>query len=84
MALPAIGSYLCGQFAQGVPMNGLLTVLRAGDPGYVPAGLSNTSTSSDSFLSPLVLVSAVLTLLTFGAGFRARRRGGRLETIVSQ
>ena len=35
IALPTIGSYICGQFVQGVPMNGLVAVLRPGDPGYV-------------------------------------------------
>lgn len=46
MPLPTIGSYLCGQFVQGAPVNGLLTVLRAGDAGYIAAGsLPNTSTA---------------------------------------
>lgn len=42
--LPAIGSYLCGRFSLGGPSQ-LVAVLRAGDPGYVPQGLPNTSTA---------------------------------------
>lgn len=68
IALPTIGSYLCGQFAQGVPMNGLLVVLRAGDPGYVVAGsLPSTSTASDgpasaAGLAGLFLIAALAVL----------------------
>src|SRR4030081_2286043 len=35
IALPTIGSYICGQFEQGAPMNGLVSIVRIGDPGYV-------------------------------------------------
>lgn len=64
IALPTIGSYLCGQFAQGVPMNGLLAVLRAGDPGYVAAGsLPSTSTAPESRTSVIGLACLVLAAL---------------------
>ena len=32
---PMVGSYVCGQFEQGVPMNGLVALLGPGDPGFV-------------------------------------------------
>src|SRR5437762_2496666 len=35
MALPTVGSYICGQFEQGAPSMSLVTLLRPGDPGYV-------------------------------------------------
>lgn len=44
IALPTIGSYICGQFVQGVPMNGLVALLRPGDPGYV----AQTGTASST------------------------------------
>lgn len=32
---PTIGTYVCGQFAQGAPMSSLLALLGPSDPGYV-------------------------------------------------
>ena len=81
--LPTIGSYLCGRFVQGVPSNGLVAVLRAGDPGYVASGLPNTSTSlpTDSSLPLLgalgAALLAVLALLGLRTG-RMSRLGGRV------
>ncbi len=73
IAPPTVGSYLCGQFAQGAPMNGLLTVLRAGDPGYVGAGLPNTSTAPDGAISALGLAALVLVAALSLLGLRLRR-----------
>lgn len=72
IALPTIGSYLCGQFAQGAPMNGLLMVLRAGDPGYVSAGLPNTSTAPDGAVPAIGLAGLALIALSL-LGSRMRR-----------
>jgi LPXTG-motif cell wall-anchored protein len=44
IALPTIGTYICGQFAEGAPMNALMTLVRPGDPGYVASTLPSTST----------------------------------------
>lgn len=35
MALPTIGSYICGQFNQGAPSSSLVALLRPGDAGYI-------------------------------------------------
>ncbi len=80
IALPTVGSYLCGQFAQGVPMNGLLVVLRAGDPGYVAAGsLPSTSTASDSGALVAALVGLVLVAALALLGLRIRRNAVALR-----
>ena len=60
--LPPLGSYLCGRFEQGVPTNGLIAVLRAGDPGYVVAGLPNTSTTTSEEWPVLPLRGSVPVL----------------------
>jgi hypothetical protein len=63
--LPALGDYLCGRFARGAPMMGLLAVLRTGDPGYVAAGsLPGTSTSAPAR-------SSLPALAAFGATLSA-------------
>lgn len=73
IALPAIGSYLCGRFAQGAPMNGLIAVLGVGDPGYVAAGLPNTSTSPPSTAPALIGFSAILVAVLGSLGLWRRR-----------
>lgn len=61
LPLPAIGSYLCGQFAQGAPFIVLKVVLLPNDPGYIAntwasaCGIvsdyvANTSTTSGSLM----------------------------------
>jgi len=35
ITFPMVGSYMCGQFEQGVPMIGLVALLSPGDPGFV-------------------------------------------------
>lgn len=83
IALPTIGSYLCGQFEQGVPMNGLLTVLRAGDPGFIAEGsLPSTSTSAPTSSSLPVLAALSAALLVFGLFVlrREARRGAQRMT----
>ena len=71
--LPTIGNYLCGRFRQGVPTNGLLAVLRVGDPGYVAAGLPNTSTAAGGAMSLLSLAGLVLIAALSLLGLRMRR-----------
>jgi hypothetical protein len=73
MALPAIGSYLCGRFEVGGPSQ-LVAVLQPGDPGYAAAGLPNTSTAPAG-TTPVVerLGLIVATGLAVGA-LRTRRR----------
>jgi hypothetical protein len=39
---PTVGSYICGQFAQGVPMNSLTALLRPGQTGYVAQAVAAT------------------------------------------
>ncbi len=73
IALPTVGSYLCGRFAQGAPMNGLLTVLRAGDPGYVAAGLPSTSAAPDGAVPVLTLGGLVLAAALSLLGLRTIR-----------
>jgi hypothetical protein len=48
IALPTIGKYICGQFTEGVPMNGLMALLGPSDPGYVASTLPSTSTLPDT------------------------------------
>jgi len=69
IALPTIGSYLCGRFSLGGPSQ-LVALLGAGEPGYVPQGLPNTSTDPAAPMrrpevSPLILIASlgVLALL---------------------
>jgi len=69
IALPTIGSYLCGRFSLGGPSQ-LVALLGAGEPGYVPQGLPNTSTDPAApmrrpEISPLILIASlgVLALL---------------------
>jgi len=69
IVLPTIGSYLCGRFSVGGPSQ-LVGLLGAGEPGYVPQGLPNTSTAPATPTrrpenSPLVLIASlgVLALL---------------------
>lgn len=77
IALPAIGSYLCGRFTQAVPQNGLVAVLRTGDPGYVAAGsLPSTSTSGPTPRSlPLLAAMGAALLAVFGSFGPRLRRG---------
>lgn len=59
IALPAVGSYLCGRFEVGGPSQ-LVAVLQTGDPGYVPAGLPNTSTAPAGATPSLTLAGVFL------------------------
>lgn len=69
--LPAVGDYICGRFARGAPMMGLLAVLGAGDSGYVAAGLPNTSTDPESpWLSSLIGLVSLTALGLLVARFR--------------
>ena len=52
IALPTIGSYICGQFVQGVPMNSLVSLLRPGDPGYVAQPGTATIAPAPSAAAP--------------------------------
>jgi hypothetical protein len=71
--LPTIGSYLCGRFERGGP-NSLVAVLRAGDAGYVTAGLPNTSTSVDAATSMPILGAFGAALLAVLAVLSRRAR----------
>lgn len=42
--LPTVGSYICGQFVQGIPLNALTALMRPGDPGYVAGPVTATIT----------------------------------------
>jgi hypothetical protein len=66
IALPTIGSYLCGRFSLGGPSQ-LVAMLLAGDPGYVAAGLPNTGTAPAGIGSGLGLLG--LLLVVGGAWF---------------
>lgn len=81
IALPTIGSYLCGQFAQGAPVNGLLTVLRAGDSGYVAPGLPNTGTDPGSTMS-LPALGGFLLVAGLGVLELRRRRSNSFSRRV--
>jgi hypothetical protein len=69
IAPPTVGSYLCGRFSVGAP-SALVTVLQVGDPGYVAAGLPNSSTAPVGAMSTLWLGLAGL-LLALGLGLLA-------------
>ncbi len=56
--LPAIGSYICGQFEQGAPSMGLVALVRPGDPGYVAQ--PGAATSSPLATSAPIATSAPL------------------------
>lgn len=73
IALPTVGSYLCGRFEVGAP-SVLVTVLRVGDPGYVAAGLPNTSTAPEGTMSALGLAGLVIVAGLGLLGLRTRRR----------
>ena len=75
IALPTIGSYICGRFVLGGPSQ-LVTLIATGDAGYIPQGLPNTSTAptertATAGLAALFLVAG-LALIALGAG-RVRR-----------
>lgn len=72
LPLPAIGSYLCGRFAPGAPVNGLLAVIVAGEPGYVVARLPQTSTDAPSDRRAALAAVAVGVLLVAMAIRRSR------------
>lgn len=67
IALPTVGSYLCGRFEVGGP-SVLVTVVRVGEPGYVAAGsLPGTSTSDPTTTSlPVVAALSVVLVAVFG------------------
>jgi len=75
IALPTAGSYLCGRFEVGAP-SVLVTVLIVGDPGYVAAGLPNTSTSASGDVSTplLAALGAILLAILISIGLRRGRR----------
>jgi len=76
--LPAIRSYFCGRFEVGAP-SVLVTVLRAGDPGYI-ASLPNTSTSSDGSAVALVVAFALLVVVTLTlVGLRRARQPAKIS-----
>jgi hypothetical protein len=75
IALPAVGSYLCGRFSVGAPSQ-LVTVLQAGDPGYVPAGLPNTSTVRTE-AAPAIELVGLLAVIGMLLALGARRRLAR-------
>jgi len=64
-------------------MNGLLTLLRAGDPGYVAAGLPNTSTAPEGAMSALSLAGLVLVAALSLLGLRMRRNANLFRRISS-
>ncbi len=79
---PKIGSHLCGRFEVGGPSQ-LVALLAAGDPGYIAAGLPNTSTSASGTTStPLAgasraAVLSILVVIELGLVGRTRRGWGR-------
>ena len=81
--LPTVGGYLCGEFQGGVPMMGLVALLRTGDPGYVTSSLPSTSTQSDASVptTPIEFVVAVLlfALAALGAVLAMISGKGRLS-----
>lgn len=78
IALPAIGSYLCGVFAQGAPMNALLSALRPGDPAYVGAGgLPSTSTDPGTSAPATPLAGLLLVVGLAWLTLRVRASGSR-------
>lgn len=82
ISLPTIGSYVCGLFEQGVPMNGLVAVLRSGDAGYVQQAtisatpnVPGTATPASTFtLGFIELLLASLAVLIVGGLLVARNR----------
>jgi hypothetical protein len=73
IALPTIGSYLCGRFEVGGPSQ-LVSVLQAGDPGYVVAGLPNTSTAAADAMPTIALVCVLFVPGLALVALRTRRR----------
>lgn len=82
LPLPIVGTYICGRFAQGVPMNGLLGYLSPGDPGYVVNTLPSTSTSPTGELGAAALTSVLVAMLLL-AGLGALIRG-RSPTLLTR
>jgi len=72
IVLPMVGSYLCGRFAVGAP-SALVTVLGVGDPGYLAAGLPNTSTAPADATSAVGLAGFVLVVGLGLIALRTRR-----------
>jgi hypothetical protein len=62
VALPTIGSYICGRFEPGGPSR-LVTLLRAGEPGNLIEALPNTSTSSSAPNSLFGVLGAALLII---------------------
>ena len=84
LPLPAIGGYLCGRFAQGAPVNGLLAVIVAGESGYVVAGLPQTSTDASSDQLAALAAVAVGMLLVATAIRRSGIGGTRQPSVSSR
>lgn len=76
IALPTIGSYICGQFEEGVPMNGLVALLRPGDAGYVARSLPSTTVRPETGTTLVIaeLVAIGLALLVAVGLLTARSR----------
>ena len=72
IALPAIGSYLCGRFEVGGPSQ-LVALLGVGDAGYLPQGLPNTSTDPAASMRPLEVAPLILITGLALRALRARR-----------
>lgn len=66
IVLPTIGSYICGQFEQGVPMNGLAAVLRSGDAGYVQQATVTTAAPIASAPQNVPAATPAGSLFTLG------------------
>lgn len=62
---PTVGSYICGQFAPGVPLNGLMALLRPGQAGYVAQAVTATITPVPS-LVPIAIAPTQTSPLTLG------------------
>ncbi|HTJ60862.1 MAG TPA: hypothetical protein VL333_06685 [Candidatus Saccharimonadales bacterium] len=70
IALPTVGSYLCGRFAVGGPSQ-LVALLGSSDAGYVPQSLPNTTTApADATRAPeisMLILIATLAVLALRA-----------------
>lgn len=57
ISFPTVGSYICGQFVQGVPINELAALLSPGDTGYVAQPEAATGTPVPSAVPSAVSIA---------------------------
>ena len=70
--LPTIGSYICGQFEQGAPMNSLVAYVAQGDAGYVAQAGAAPAAPAVNVLQPTAVQPATVAQTDPGLSAQAQ------------